>query len=81
MDEDLLEEEVRLRTPNPLTRRHILSEVAGLYDPIGLVTPAKQKGTILIQKSIPVSWKQRSNKAYVVHSSLRRNSERSYRVV
>jgi hypothetical protein len=51
MEEDLLEEEVRLRTPNPLTRRHLLSEVAGLYDPIGLVTPAKQKGTILVKKA------------------------------
>ncbi|XP_052429387.1 uncharacterized protein LOC127970733 [Carassius gibelio] len=49
--QDLLEEEVRLRTPNPLTRRYLLSQVAGLYDPLGLVTPAKQKGTILVRKA------------------------------
>ncbi|XP_048035062.1 uncharacterized protein LOC125260633 [Megalobrama amblycephala] len=50
-EQDLLEEEVRLKTPNPLTRRHLLSQVAGLYDPIGLITPAKQKGTILVRKA------------------------------
>ncbi|KAJ8011820.1 hypothetical protein DPEC_G00062230 [Dallia pectoralis] len=33
---DLLKEEVRTETPNPLTRRALLSQVAGLYDPIGL---------------------------------------------
>ncbi|XP_073670542.1 uncharacterized protein [Paramisgurnus dabryanus] len=41
---DLLKEEVRTETPKPLTRRGLLSQVAGLYDPIGLVTPANQKG-------------------------------------
>lgn len=48
---DLLKEEVRTETPNPLTRRALLSQVAGLYDPIGLVTPAKQKGAILVKKA------------------------------
>ena len=48
---DLLKEEVRPQTPNPLTRRGLLSQVAGLYDPIGLVTPAKQKGAILVRKA------------------------------
>ncbi|KAK3532523.1 hypothetical protein QTP86_018508, partial [Hemibagrus guttatus] len=42
--QNLLEDEVKLKTPNPLTRRHLLSQVAGLYDPTGLITPAKQKG-------------------------------------
>lgn len=42
---DLLKEEVRTETPNPLTRRALLSQVAGLYDPIGLVTPAKTEGS------------------------------------
>lgn len=51
IEQDLLEQEVRLRTPNPLTRRHLLSQVAGLYDPLGLVTPAKQKGAILVRKA------------------------------
>lgn len=41
---DLREEEVRGKTPNPLTRRMLLSQIAGFYDPIGLATPAKQKG-------------------------------------
>ncbi|XP_073797048.1 uncharacterized protein [Danio rerio] len=49
--QNLLKSEVRLRTPNPLTRRHLLSQVAGLYDPVGLVTPAKQKGAILVRKA------------------------------
>jgi len=39
--QNLLKEEVRTKTPNPLTRRMLLSQVAGLYDPIGLVTPVK----------------------------------------
>ncbi|GAA6097417.1 uncharacterized protein LOC108181458 [Tachysurus ichikawai] len=51
MGQDLLKSEVRMKTPNPLTRRHLLSQVAGLYDPIGLVTPAKQKGAILVRKA------------------------------
>ncbi|TDH04610.1 hypothetical protein EPR50_G00134590 [Perca flavescens] len=49
--QNLLDEEVRGKTPNPLTRRGLLSQVASLYDPIGLVTPAKQKGTILVRKA------------------------------
>ncbi|KAJ8346500.1 hypothetical protein SKAU_G00279010 [Synaphobranchus kaupii] len=48
---NLLEEEVRKGTPDPLTRRELLSQIAGLYDPIGLVTPAKQKGTILVRRA------------------------------
>jgi len=42
-EQDLLEEEVRLKTPNPLTRRHLLSQVAGLYDPLGLVKLKNRK--------------------------------------
>ena len=49
--QDLLEEEVRRNTPDPLTRRVLLSQVAGLYDPIGLVSPTKQKGAILVRKA------------------------------
>ncbi|GAA6088185.1 uncharacterized protein LOC106611916 [Tachysurus ichikawai] len=49
--QNLLNEEVRGKTPNPLTRRELLSQVAGLYDPIDLVTPAKQKGAILVRKA------------------------------
>ena len=48
---DLLRHEVRPQTPNPLTRRELLSQVAGLYDPTGLVTPAKQKGAILVRRA------------------------------
>ena len=50
LGKDLLKEEVRPGTPNPLTRRGLLSQVPGLYDPIGLITPAKQKGAIFIRK-------------------------------
>ncbi|KAL1247062.1 hypothetical protein QQF64_022438 [Cirrhinus molitorella] len=48
---DLTEEVVEVKTPNPLTRRVLLSQVAGLYDPIGLVTPVKQKGVILVRRA------------------------------
>lgn len=49
--QDLLMEEVRSKTPNPLTRRELLSQVPGLYDPIGLVTPFKQRGAILVREA------------------------------
>lgn len=48
---DLREEEVRGKTPNPLTRRMLLSQIAGFYDPIGLATPAKQKGVMLVREA------------------------------
>lgn len=48
---DLKEDEIREKTPDVLTRRMLLSQVAGLYDPIGLVSPAKQKGAILVRKA------------------------------
>ncbi len=51
ISQNLVEEEVRRKTPNPLTRRQLLSQVASLYDPIGLATPAKQKGAILVRKA------------------------------
>ncbi len=51
ISQNLVEEEVRKKTPNPLTRRQLLSQVASLYDPIGLATPAKQKGAILVRKA------------------------------
>lgn len=42
---DLTEEEVDVKTPN------LLSQVAGMYDPIGLATPVKQKGVILVRRA------------------------------
>ncbi|XP_058476292.1 uncharacterized protein LOC131448154 [Solea solea] len=48
---DLTEGEVEEKTPNPLTRRVLLSQIAGLYDPIGLITPVKQKCVILVRKA------------------------------
>ncbi|XP_059209564.1 uncharacterized protein LOC131988465 [Centropristis striata] len=50
LGQDLLEQ-IRAQTPNPLTRRELLSQVSGLYDPLGLVTPVKQKGTILVRRA------------------------------
>lgn len=51
LGQDLLREEVREQTPDPLTRRELLSQVSGLYDPLGLVTPVKQKGAILVRRA------------------------------
>ncbi|XP_054913294.1 uncharacterized protein LOC129377409 [Poeciliopsis prolifica] len=51
LGQDLLREEVKGQTPNPLTRRELLSQVSALYDPLGLVTPAKQKGAILVRRA------------------------------
>ncbi|XP_065327919.1 uncharacterized protein LOC135933709 [Pelmatolapia mariae] len=50
LGQDLLREEVGEQTPDPLTRRELLSQVSGLYDPLGLVTPVKQKGAILVRR-------------------------------
>ncbi|XP_032434156.1 uncharacterized protein LOC116729604 [Xiphophorus hellerii] len=51
LGQDLQLDQIRSQTPNPLTRRELLSQVSGLYDPVGLVTPAKQKGAILVRKA------------------------------
>ncbi|XP_065152486.1 uncharacterized protein [Paramisgurnus dabryanus] len=48
---DLQEDEIKGNTPNPLTRRILLSQIAGFYDPIGLASPAKQRGVMLIRES------------------------------
>lgn len=48
---DLCEDEIRSNTPNPLTRRALLSQIAAFYNPIGLATPAKQKGVMLVRES------------------------------
>lgn len=48
---DLAEESIGEKTPNPLTRCMLLSQVAGLYDPLGLVTPLKQKDVILVKRA------------------------------
>ncbi|GAA6077248.1 uncharacterized protein LOC122145514 [Tachysurus ichikawai] len=45
LGQDLLKGQVRS------TRREILSQVSALYDLLGLVTPAKQKGAILVQRA------------------------------
>ncbi|XP_070403557.1 uncharacterized protein [Nothobranchius furzeri] len=51
LGQDLLQEQIRTQTPNPLTRRVLLSQLSGLYDPVGLVTPAKQKGAMLVRRA------------------------------
>lgn len=51
LGQDLQLEQVRAQTPDPLTRRELLSQVSGLYDPVGLTTPAKQKGAILVRRA------------------------------
>lgn len=51
LGQDLKLEEVRAQTPDPLTRRELLSQVSGLYDPVGLTTPVKQKGAILVRRA------------------------------
>ena len=48
---DLTMEDIEEKTPDPLTRRMLLSQVAGLYDPLGLATPLKQKGVILVRRA------------------------------
>ncbi|RXN14669.1 gag-pol fusion poly [Labeo rohita] len=51
LGQDLLLGQVRAQTPEPLTQRELLSQVSGLYDPIGLATPLKQRGAILVRRA------------------------------
>ena len=59
---DLREDEIRDGTPDPLTRRMLLSQVAGFYDPIGLASPAKQRGVMLIRESFQEAGRDRPSK-------------------
>lgn len=59
---DLCEDDIRSNTPNPLTRRVLLSQIAGFYDPIGLATPAKQKGVMLVRESYQEAGKDNPTK-------------------
>lgn len=51
LGQDFQPELVRVQTPDPLTRRELLSQVSGLYGPVCLTTPAKKKGAILVQRA------------------------------
>ncbi|RXN30024.1 gag-pol fusion poly [Labeo rohita] len=51
LGQDPLLGQVRAQTPEPLTQRELLSQVSGLYDPIGLATPLKQRGAILVRRA------------------------------
>lgn len=57
---DLREDEIRGSTPNPLTRRVLLSQIAGFYDPIGLASPAKR--LILVRESFQEAGRDRPSK-------------------
>lgn len=49
--ENLLQEKIRAQTSNPLTRMELLIQLAGLYDSPGLITPAKKKEAILVDRA------------------------------
>lgn len=51
VDQDLIRKDVREKTPDPLTRRELLRQVAGIYGPIDLCTPTKQGGAIVVIKA------------------------------
>lgn len=48
---DLRKEELRANTPDPLTQQIMLSQIMGFYDPIGLASPVKQRGVMLVGES------------------------------
>ncbi|XP_077397336.1 BCAS3 microtubule associated cell migration factor isoform X1 [Festucalex cinctus] len=59
---NLYEGQFRSNTPNPLTCRILLGQIARFYDPIGLATPAKQKGVMLVREAYQEMSKSNSSK-------------------
>lgn len=51
VEENLLRDEVRVQVPDPLTQRVLLIQVPGLYNPLSLATPVKQKVAILVKRT------------------------------
>ena len=47
---DIREEELPERIPNVLSKRSLLSQVNGIYDPLGLATPFTVRAKILLRK-------------------------------
>ena len=47
---NLLEAEIENQLPVSLTKRHILSQLMGTFDPLGLACPVTMKGSILFRK-------------------------------
>ncbi len=65
LGQNLSHEQVRAQTPKPLTRRELLSQVSGVYDPVVLVTAAKQKGAILVH----VAFQKANNRRVPVNAT------------
>ncbi|KAI7800929.1 gag-pol fusion polyprotein, partial [Triplophysa rosa] len=59
LGQNLSQEKISAQTPIPLTRKELLSQVSGVYDPVGIVTPAKQKRAILVQRAFQEAKKGR----------------------
>lgn len=74
---DLVLQQVRLCTPNSLTRRELLNQVSNLYDPVGLVAPVKQKGAILMRRA----FQEASCKGYMGQGPLRLAKRRCYQAL
>lgn len=55
-------EDAREGTPNPLTQRLLLNQIATLYNLIGLASPAKQKGVMLVRESFQEAGKDNLSK-------------------
>ncbi len=65
LGQNLSHEQVRAQTPKPLTRRELLSQVSGVYDPVVLVTAAKQKGAILVH----VAFQEANNRRVPINAT------------
>ena len=48
---DLSEDKIEVNLPTPLTKRIVLSQLLGTFDPSGFVSPFKIKGSILFRKT------------------------------
>ena len=48
---DLSEDKIEVNLPTPLTKRIVLSQLLGTFDPSGFVSPFKMKGSILFRKT------------------------------
>ena len=50
VEPDLSREQVPTSVPAPLTKKQVLSQVRGVYDPLGLISPFTVRAKMMLRK-------------------------------